>query len=172
MRLFLSINFDRKTKENIASVQSRLKQAAKGHGRFSDVSNLHLTLAFLGEVEEERLDAVKRAMDRTKVRPFTLRFAKTGFFDRGGQIWWIGAEKCPELTALQKELSDNLRAEGFALEKRAFTPHVTLARQLKLSHACAGDLLPEPFECEADAVCLMLSHRPGGRLTYTELYRI
>jgi len=171
VRLFIAIEFDEPTKTNITDVQRKLETF--GRGRFTHQENLHLTLAFLGEVPPARVAAVRRAMDRTAVEPMTLVFDRTGRFRRdGGDIWWIGLAKNQKLSDLQQELTKHLLEEDFALEKRPFTPHITLARQVRLTTQPAQrDLLPEPFEAKVDGITLMLSERINGRLTYTPQYR-
>ena len=67
MRLFIAINFDPETKRKLLEVQHRLRELGKGN--FSREDNLHLTLAFIGEVPMERLEDVKAAMDQVKFPP-------------------------------------------------------------------------------------------------------
>ena len=96
---------------------------------------------------------------------------RSGRFRReGGDIWWLAPADCPELTRLQARLADELRARGFSLEERRFSPHLTLARRV-LSRAEPGALLGSAVACPVRDIRLMLSERPGGRLTYTELFR-
>lgn len=169
MSLFISVNFDEKTKQNIAAVQRRLKKF--GHGRFSREENFHLTLAFLGEVPEERVADVKAAMSRVTVPEMTLVFHKTGCFRRdSGEIWWIGAEENETLSALQRDLMKELKAAGFRPDDHGrFRPHITLAREMHAGRPGSETLLPEPFSAHVGSIHLMLSHRPDGKLTYTEL---
>jgi 2'-5' RNA ligase len=104
MRLFVAINFDRITIGNIAAAQGRLREF--GRGNFSRPENLHLTLAFLGEVEPNRVADVKRAMEATPIKPMELLFDRVGCFPRDGDdIWWIGLSDNPALLELQKALS-------------------------------------------------------------------
>lgn len=170
MRLFLAVHFDEQTKPSILEVQNRLRQL--GHGNFSQPENFHLTLAFLGEVPAARVAAVHRAMDNTFVRPMTLTFDRVGCFHRdGGDIWWIGLRENKDLLSLQKELSGNLAAQGFLLESRRFSPHITLARQIHLTEQPDPNwLLGQSFSSQADAISLMLSQRVNGKLVYTEQY--
>ncbi|NLD60538.1 MAG: RNA 2',3'-cyclic phosphodiesterase [Clostridiales bacterium] len=172
MRLFVAINFDRITIENIAAVQGRLREL--GRGNFSRPENLHLTLAFLGEIEPNRVPAVKRAMEATPIKPMELPFDRVGCFPRdGGDIWWIGLSDSPALLKLQGALSDRLLKEGFALESRKFSPHITLAREVHLNSKPDRDhLLGRPFSARADAMRLMRSERIDGKLTYTEQFSV
>ena len=81
MRLFISINFDQPTRANILKVQERLRR--EGNGNFSSEENLHLTLAFLGEIVEERVKDVKDAMNAVEVPEMSLKFSDIGFFRTG-----------------------------------------------------------------------------------------
>ncbi len=170
MRLFIAINFDAGTLQNILAVQQRLRKY--GTGNFSRPENLHLTLAFLGEVAPARLAAVREAMNNTAVQPMTLVFDHVGHFKRDeGDIWWLGLEENAPLLSLQRELSAHLTKAGFRLETHRFSPHVTLARTVRLVVPPNSRLLPEePFDAPVSAISLMRSERVGGRLTYTEQY--
>lgn len=169
MRLFISINFDDKTRENILAVQSRLKN--KGRGRFTSPANLHLTLAFLGEVEKERMDELCRILDSLTVPEMKLRFSHVGCFRRDSELWWIGLEQNEALSLLQKELIEKLVAAGFAPDRKAFKPHITLARDMHAGRLENDELRPTPFATTVNAVSLMWSHMVDGRLTYDEIYR-
>lgn len=172
MRLFIAINFDRKTKENITAVQNRLK--AKANGRFSHEDNLHLTLVFLGEVPNDKLNIIKKAMDSVTMPKMELVFNHIGHFKRhDGDIWWIGLKNNQKLINLQAELSDSLITAGFNLEKRSYRPHITLARHIKAySRIDKCMALGPAFSTSANSVSLMLSQRIEGKLTYTELYNV
>jgi 2'-5' RNA ligase len=171
MRLFIAVNFDMETRNRLMAVQDRLRAAASGTFTHSD--NLHLTLVFLGETEQNRIPAVKKAVDTTKGESTRLTFDHTGSFRRrGGDIWWVGLRKNTDLERIQRSLCDKLAHEGFILKKRTFSPHITLARRVVLRRQVSPDsLMSEPFETNLDAISLMRSDRINGKLTYTELYR-
>lgn len=172
MRLFIAVNFDEQTKDKIVSVQNRLREHGKGN--FSFRENLHLTLAFLGEVSRKQVESVKKAMEQVHVPKMELTFDRTGYFKRnGGDIWWIGLRKNDTLIKMQRELTEALRDAGFDIENRPYKPHLTLARRVVLRNKLEQDaLLGSQFSTEADAISLMLSERIDGKLTYSELYRV
>jgi len=172
MRLFIAINFDENTKENLITVQNHLRKL--GRGNFSRPENLHLTLAFLGEVSPERVAEICRIMDQITVPVLHISFDHVGRFKRDcGDIWWIGLAKNKTLLTLQKELAERLRAEGFPIENRSFSPHVTLARRVVLNEKQENiKILKEPFYTDVNKISLMLSHRIDGKLTYTEQYSV
>lgn len=169
MRLFIAVNFDGETVGRIAEVRERLRE--KGRGNFTRDENLHLTLAFLGEVPAERLDDVKKAMDAVSVHRMTLNFNRIGCFARDSELWWIGAEDNKTLSGLQRALVKELQAAGLPVDSKRFRPHITLAREMHIGKQDSAGLLPESFTTEADAISLMVSERINGRLTYTEIYR-
>ena len=86
MRLFIAINFDPDTKEKLLDVQRRLKACASGN--FTRPENLHLTVAFLGEVGEA--SDVKRAISDRFVQPVALEFDRVGTFRR--DLYWVGVK--------------------------------------------------------------------------------
>ena len=172
MRLFIAINFDPETKKKLLEVQAKLRRLGKGN--FSREENLHLTLAFIGEVPEERLKDVKAAMEQVKFPPMELCFHDVGYFmtgrDRPAQLWKVSLKFNRRLEAVNKELIQALREAGFSPDAKSFKPHVTLARELHVDKWDKKELLPEPFSTRADHMSLMLSERVDGKLTYTELY--
>ena len=170
MRLFIAINFDEDIRGKILKVQKGLRE--KGRGRFTSPENLHLTLAFLGEVPEERIPEIKSIMDSLSVPEIKLYFSHVGCFRRNSELWWIGAEDNRSLSKLQMELIRNLKNAGFSPDVKKFRPHITLAREMNIRTVNAKDLLTAPIIAEVSAISLMLSHRPNGKLTYTELYKV
>lgn len=172
MRLFIAINFDEDTKQNIIAVQRRLREL--GRGNFSSPENLHLTLAFLGEVAPERVVAIRSVMDQLTVPQLHLVFDHAGYFHRNdGDIWWLGLAPNQALLALHKELYHRLTDAGFQLDNRRFSPHITLARKVVLDkEPDRNKRIGAPFATNADTVSLMLSERIAGQLTYTEQYAV
>ena len=167
MRLFIAINFTEDTKEKMLDVQRRLRE--KGRGRFTSPENLHLTLAFLGEVPEERIQDIKSVMDSLSVPEMTLKFSKCGCFRRDSELWWIGVEENKDLSKLQKDLVRKLKESGFSPDDKRFRPHITLAREMHIGSVRSEELIPAPIMADVSAISLMLSHRVNGKLTYTEI---
>ena len=92
--------------------------------------NLHLTMRFIGEVEEPRLPEIADALGRVNGERFTLTLSGIGHFQNGRRIrsLWVGVEPCDALAQLQTRIDAALRHAGMAPDGRRFTPHVTLAR--------------------------------------------
>ena len=112
MRLFFAVPFGEETLDRLCAAQELLRARAN-RGRFSPRENLHLTLAFLGELPPSRLDALDRAVKSIPFPPFEAKFDRLGCFRRpGGSIWWAGLRPTPQLLAIQRSLSDALQAGG------------------------------------------------------------
>jgi 2'-5' RNA ligase len=136
MRLFVAIELDQAARDAIGKEQSRVKKAL-GDGDESAVrwvrpEHIHLTLVFLGEVSEERGQAVVGVM-RESIRcdRFAITFGGLGVFPRHGspRVLWLGLKQgASEVVTLQHEVSGRLTNLGIALEDRAFYPHLTLGR--------------------------------------------
>lgn len=164
MRLFIAVNFDQETKDNLLSIQKKLRASAKS-GNFSRPENLHLTLLFLGEVENPAV--FRNLIDRCFTKTFDLQFSRTGNFN--GDLYWVGVKSSPVMSKLYEELCEGAIRGGLLLKEHGhFSPHITLARQIELTSA--PNLSFTPFSMHVSRVSLMKSERLNGKLTYTEIY--
>ena len=142
--------------------------AAQARGRAPSTANLHLTLAFLGDVVATRIAAlhVIGSAVASAVPPFTLTLDRVGAFGDGG-IAWAGTSAAPrELERLVQLLGGALAQGGFPTERRAFHPHVTLARRCR-SHAGAGTTASIAWNVEG--ITLNASERSPRGPRYCEL---
>ena len=101
--------------------------------RWVDSETLHLTLAFLGELDDAQLERAITATEEMarEAQPFTLRIGSLGFFGpaQNPRVIWIGlAGRLQPLLDLQARLAGRLAEAGFPPEERAYSPHLTLAR--------------------------------------------
>lgn len=114
------------TRNALAAIAREIR--ADCGGRSPPAENLHLTLAFLGAVDEHRLPELSALADSITAAPFALDLERIGYW-RAQRLAWAAPRECPvELTALTVRLADALRHRGFRTEERAFKPHVTLLR--------------------------------------------
>ena len=173
MRLFIALPPPEKERAALERELGAVRRACR-KGTFSRGENLHITLAFLGEIPEERLDDARAAMDGCFAGAFPVTIGPLDRFrGREGDTLILRADGGRELTALQRALSQNLRSRGFVSEDRAFRPHLTLARRAILREGETLQTLSarlEPVRFPAERMILFLSHRPDGVLTYTPLY--
>ena len=165
MRLFSAVLFDEATLDVISSYRDQLHDASY-RGRFPKRDNLHLTLEFLGEIDNP--SSAIRALSRLEFKPFDLVMDRIGFFQRpDGDTWWIGVEADNPVMVLQARLHRLFMEEGLSLEKRKYVPHITLGRNV-VTDAPACRIAKLSFH--VTSVSLMLSEREDGGMRYTSLY--
>jgi 2'-5' RNA ligase len=97
--------------------------------RWQDDEQLHITLRFLGEVDRPVADDLADALSRIRAAPFDLRIKSVGRFEaRNAGALWAGLEPKEPLAALAAKIERLCQSLGLEPERRAFHPHVTLAR--------------------------------------------
>jgi RNA 2',3'-cyclic 3'-phosphodiesterase len=133
MRLFVAIDLDDRSRAAVAAEQERIRRVAEAtHPRWTNPAQLHLTLAFLGEVGPGLAAHVQQDFaEPVALKPFDLLLGGVGVFPPHGapRALWIGARGgSAELLVLQQELASRLVRRGIPLETRPFSPHLTIAR--------------------------------------------
>ncbi len=130
MRLFIAIDVSGEIKEDIAKLKSFLEDV-QGIRTVSD-DNLHFTLKFLGDVGEENLEPVKKALSQVRFNPFKLRINKPGCFPNEDyvRVLWVDTEQSDELLSLKNNIDQAL--PGFK-DDYEFRNHLTFARVKHLS---------------------------------------
>ena len=134
MRLFLAIELPGEVRKAVGALQPRLAARASGW-RWARPDGIHLTLRFLGEVDDAA-DAGLRGTWRGIVAsapPFAVAVGGLGAFPPRGRprILWVGVREEPDrgqLASLASDLETAARRAGFPPEPRAFRPHLTIAR--------------------------------------------
>ena len=97
--------------------------------RWQDEDQLHLTLRFVGEVDHGIAEDLARALSRIRAASFELRIAGVGRFEqRSGGALWASVEPKAPVAALAAKLERVCQLVGLEPERRAFHPHITLAR--------------------------------------------
>jgi 2'-5' RNA ligase len=97
--------------------------------RWQDDEQLHLTLRFVGEVERPVAEDLAAALGRIRARPFEIRLKGVGRFDqRNSGALWAGVEPREPVAALAAKVERVSVGVGLEPERRAFHPHITLAR--------------------------------------------
>lgn len=164
MRLFFGLPFPHQARRDFLLAQKPLVQHSL-RGNFTSAANFHLTLTFLGEVEEARLPTLFTLLQEVKHPPFDLLFTRLDHFDGG--IWYLAPAPCPPLLTLEKDLTAALRREGFPLPHRPYIPHLTLGRKVVLKEGFTpSPALYRPIPARSEGLRLFLSHRVAGELRY------
>jgi len=145
--------------------------------RWQSDEQLHLTLRFIGEVDRPRAEDAALALAGVQFPAFDLALAGVGMFDARGRpnAVWAGVRPHDELARLHRKVDQAMVRAGLEPERRAYLPHVTLARMN--APAGAADrwladhaaLASEPFRC--DALILFESHLGREGASYAAVAR-
>jgi len=149
MRLFIALDIDRSIRERIARFIEGVRNFAPD-ARWMKEEALHVTLKFIGELPEEKVEAIKQSLSTVTSSAGDIRFRGYGFFPtpKSARVFWVGMESGPELAALAAAIDDKTAVHGIPREERRFSPHLTLARASGASGAPrrqAGDRTSRVF---------------------------
>ena len=165
LRVFFALWPDAPAHERIAAMAA--DAVARAGGRAPRPENIHLTVAFVGNVAPDRIAALKRigASAARAVPPFTLELDRLGAFHHAG-IAWLGADVLPmELEDLVFALREQLAAKSFPVEKRLYRAHVTLARRC----GTMASIRIAPIAWRVERLTLNASKLSPSGSTYSEL---
>jgi 2'-5' RNA ligase len=125
IRLFVGIALPAEQKLLLSGLHSGIPGA-----KWVDSGNLHVTLRFIGEVDEGTATDLDEALAGIKARRFELALAGVGQFGGGqkARALWVGVERNPALLQLHEKVEHAAMRIGLPPEERRYTPHVTLAR--------------------------------------------
>jgi RNA 2',3'-cyclic 3'-phosphodiesterase len=172
MRLFTAIDLPADLTETLRSLVSRLRPAAEI--AWSPIENLHITTKFIGEWPERRLDEMKRVLTAVPASgSLEITVKGVGWFPnaRRPRVFWAGVEGGEALGTLARATEAAVAKLGVPIEKRNYSPHLTLARILE---TVALDRLRQELQADCDfdfgsfrASQFFLYLSAGGR--YTQL---
>lgn len=129
MRLFVALDIDQEIRSHIASFMSEMRTLAPAV-RWVQPESLHVTLKFIGERPDASVKDIENALGEISAKPVQLSFRGAGFFptEKSARVFWIGIEADAALAELAAQIERSLVPLGISAEKRAFSPHLTLAR--------------------------------------------
>lgn len=174
-RLFAAIRPPDSIRDRLLDIMDGVKRA-----RWQDDDQLHLTLRFIGEVEREVARDIAAALGRVRQEPFEIALEGVGTFDSGGRrgSLWVGVRPHDKLKALHKRVDGALRTVGVAPDRRAFLPHITIARLNRRSGeigeflATHGGIASDPFRVEDFCLYESFLGREGASYEIVERYRL
>ena len=168
MRLFLGLTLPEDIRARLAGLCGGVPGA-----RWVTPENLHLTLRFIGETEEETARDISAHMARVKELPFDLTCRGVGHFGSGRRIrsLWAGVDPSPPLMALQEKVEVSAQRAGLPPEGRTFTPHIGLARfksgtRVRLGDYLSGNALFTAGPFTVDGFALFSSHLGAKGASY------
>lgn len=186
-RTFIALELDEALQRFLSEIISQISQTLPAF-RWVDPQGIHLTLAFLGELSDEQVGEAIHAAEEAaqKATPFAYHLKGLGIFGSSQQprVIWMGVEALPSgkvqgspLQQVHRLLSKELELRGFEVEKRPFSPHLTLARikqqlapdaQQRLQRILHSKLAGSfSANYEVNALCVMKSELSRAGAKYT-----
>jgi 2'-5' RNA ligase len=188
-RTFIALEMNESLHNHLEEVIDRVAQGLR-NARVVNPAGIHLTLAFLGELNDVQLTEAMQATEiaAQQVSPFTYRLTRPGIFGSVShpRVLWMGIDQpSGSLARLHRILNQELEQRGFEIDKRPFSPHLTLARfkqpltrdeQQSLLRLLAGEQRGNIVvqSCTAEHVSVMKSElsRKGAQYTCLREYTL
>jgi 2'-5' RNA ligase len=161
VRLFVALDLPAEVRASLSELTERLKKRCRSP-RWVRFENVHVTLKFIGEVPDERVERISRMLAGIRgLARVEMRFAGLGFFpdERHPRVFWAGIEAAPALPALASAIEAVLEPLGVPRDKRTFQPHITLARLNSMEGVSA-----------LRSASAEIAGREFGRFTATQFY--
>lgn len=172
MRAFIALDIPDSFRESLIQLSHQLSLLIKG--RFVKSNTYHLTLAFLGEIDEADIKYIMPVLDNlsNRFRPITLSPTGLGTFGRTHDATLVlKLQKNTDLSRLVDDLRSQLTINDIDFDKKAFKPHITLARRACIPKAHFHELA-FPYPNKASTLTLYKSTlTPEGAL-YKPLYQV
>jgi 2'-5' RNA ligase len=173
-RCFIAFNLPKEFITEIKRLQELIREKKFFTGKFTEPENIHLTMKFLGEIDEKKIPEVKKKLESIKMKRFDMRLGELGIFSkRMIRILWIKLEGA-DVLKLQKEI--DMALEGMFEEEERFMSHITIARIKHVNNKrefldYLANTIPKKFSGMAESFSLMESELMPDGPKYTELGR-
>ena len=165
IRLFFALWPDETVRKSLAKINAKLADNYMGKPMCPD--NLHITLAFIGNVAEDSLECLLPMAASLKFKPFTLNLDYLGYFPEP-RVIWAGQKQIPDaLMTLVTELYNGVQLCGLKLDRRLFIPHLTLMRNIK----SFNQISIKPVYWPVTNFCLIKSINTPEGVEYSVLQR-
>jgi 2'-5' RNA ligase len=177
MRTFIAIDFSQQLKNEISNLQADVRSLASS-GRWKFIDNFHLTLKFLDEINANMIESISRELYNIskETSRFKLNISGIGNFPGKGSIrvLWLGlGGETDRLNVLQNMIDASLKNLGFAVEKRSYTPHITIAQDVVFSREFSEiekiSKAKQFSEINVESIFLFKSEQIGHKRVYTSI---
>ena len=124
-RLFVALEMPHSVNHGLIGLCQGVSDA-----KWADIAPFHLTIRFIGDVDDGLLEDIQNALANIETPAFDLALKGVGYFPPRGpaKILWAGIEEAPLLLRLRGQVTATLETIGLEPEQRKFAPHITLAR--------------------------------------------
>jgi 2'-5' RNA ligase len=129
MRIFVALDISAEIRERLIAYMEKMRRHAP-QSPWVRPESLHVTLKFIGETSDARVRQVKEALAQIRLAAFPVEFKDVGFFPdhASGRVFWAGVHGGHGLQQLAERTDEAMESLGIEREKRAYHPHLSLAR--------------------------------------------
>jgi len=175
MRLFIALDIPAEVRAALTKYMEQARALAL-EARWARVEGLHVTLKFIGHVDDSVVEKIKAVLASIKAAPFEVKFAGVGFFPNpnAARVFWAGVDGGDHLPRLASCIDSALEKLDFARETKPYHPHLTLARTSSRPLRELRQLLDDPPQfgtMTAREFFLYQSQPQKGGSKYTKLER-
>jgi len=175
MRIFIALDIPEQVRARLTEYMERARLLAP-EARWARVEGLHVTLKFIGHVDDAVVEKIKAELRSIKAAPFEVKFTGVGFFPNpnAGRVFWAGVNGSDSLPKLASTIDAVMEKLGIPRETKPYHPHLTLARTSSRPLRGLKPLLDEPPQfgtMTAREFFLYQSQPQKGGSKYTKLER-
>jgi RNA 2',3'-cyclic 3'-phosphodiesterase len=129
MRIFIALDIPAEIRAGLSEYMESARALAPD-ARWARVEGLHVTLKFIGHVDDAVVEQIKAALRSIKAAPFEVKFTGVGFFPNpnAARVFWAGVDGGDALPHLASTIDAAMEKLGLAPETKPYHPHLTLAR--------------------------------------------
>jgi 2'-5' RNA ligase len=133
LRAFVAIDLNQETRASLCTLQEALQKKLTGSVSWVKPDNIHLTLRFLGHINQDQVKNIKTIIDviAKKIKQFNINLGVLGAFPNTAnpRVLWVGIHYgFDELNRINAQLEESLEAIHFGVGEKYFHPHMTIAR--------------------------------------------
>ena len=185
MRLFVGVELGDEVRQSAAAIAESLRAdlGERIDARWVPSANLHITVWFLGEVDDSRARSIVAVLAAPfHQRSFEVEISQLGAFPLSGRprVFWLGVTAGGDaLARLHSELTARLEPLGFEPERRPYSAHLTIARVKNIVGPSSRDLRTmlrnrqaDAGKCRIPAVTIFRSRVSSKGATYAALERV
>ncbi|WP_113953286.1 RNA 2',3'-cyclic phosphodiesterase [Arenicella xantha] len=175
VRSFIALPIPKDTANELGDVAAKMSyQDKSGAVRWVDQENYHITLAFLGEQEEDELEILAEKLDQFLIEPeFAGVFSHLSPFpETRPKLLAAMLEKSDAVRRVHQQVISGIKAADMLYDKRKFFPHVTLGRYRHSKKPFTGSIpMNATYECRFEEVVLYESVLTSSGAEYEPIYR-
>lgn len=167
MRIFIAIKFKESVIKSISETKNIFTEK-RIKGVYVDAGNLHITLHYIGEVNQDLLAKIKAAIFNIKLKKFKIETVGVNAFkkQKRKKLVYLAIKKTVELTNCHETVLNALNQVGFSVDQYNFTPHISLIRNAEVELETLETIAFLPQSILVDEIHIMESKRLNQELVY------